>query len=48
MDLGVQFFWTVGVHPKVEGLGDKWRDEWRERVYDKRCVSAGVIHCRGY
>ena len=40
-DLGVQLFWTVGVHTKVEGLwvGDKWRDEWRERVHDKRCVA---------
>ena len=36
-DLGVHIFWTVGVHPKVEGLGvgDKWRNELRERVHNK-------------
>ena len=33
----------MGVHLKVEGLevGDKWRNEWRERVHGKRCVAAG-------
>ena len=43
-DLGVQIFWTVGVHPKVEelGVGDKLRNEWRERVHDKRCVAVGL------
>ena len=48
-DLGVHIFWTVGVHPKVEGLGvgDKLRNEWRERVHDKRCVAVGEVGLDG-
>ena len=39
----------MGVHPKVEGLGvgDKWRNEWRERVHDKRCVAVGEVGLDG-
>ena len=39
----------MGVHPKVEGLGvgDKWRNEWRERVHDKRCVAVGEVRLDG-
>ena len=35
----------MGVHPKVEGLGvgDKWRNEWWERVHEKRCVAVGEV-----
>ena len=47
--MGVQFFWTVEVHPKVEGLGvgDEWRNEWRVRVHDKRCVAMGEVGLDG-
>ena len=24
-------------------MGDKWRNEWRERVHDKRCVAVGEV-----
>ena len=39
----------MGVHPKVEGLGvgDKLRNEWRERVHDKRCVAVGEVGLDG-
>ena len=33
------FFWLVGVHPIVEGLGVK---EWRERVHHNMCVAVGL------
>ena len=37
------------VHPKEEGLGvgDKWRNGWRERVHDKRCVAVGEVGLDG-
>ena len=48
-DLGYTFFGAVGVHPKVEGLGvgDKCRNEWRERVHNKRCVAVGDVGLDG-
>ena len=48
-DLGIHIFWTVGVHPKVEGLGvgDKARKELRERVHNKRCVVVGEVGLDG-
>ena len=26
---------------------DKWRNEWRERVHDKRCVAVGEVGLDG-
>ena len=28
-------------------MGDKWRNEWRERVHDKRCVAVGEVGWMG-
>ena len=28
-------------------MGDKWRNEWRERVHDKRCVAVGEVGLDG-
>ena len=37
--------YMVGVEPKMVGLGvrDGWRNEWRERVHNKRCVAWEVV-----
>ena len=33
----------------MEGLGvdDKWKNEWRERVHDNRCVAVGEVGLDG-
>ena len=41
--------YLVGVHPKVDGLvvGDKGKNEWRERVHNKRCVAVEDVGLDG-
>ena len=36
-----------GSSPKSGGVGDKLRNEWRERVHDKRCVAVGEVGLDG-